>query len=107
MILLDDYEEIKRKHEEAKQQKNRSEGALASILKQIRKEFGAKSIESAQQLLEKMKDEESVKAKEYIKCRKVFDKKWSDANMHKEPDPFISDIMKRQLKNIKKYKKEK
>jgi len=78
MINIDEYKEIKKKHEILKSKKDKAEGALDEILKRLSDEFGFDSIEEAEkQLLANKKQLEKIKT-ELESELEEFSKKWDE-----------------------------
>jgi predicted nuclease with TOPRIM domain len=78
MINIDEYKEIKKKHEILKSKKDKAEGALDEILKRLSDEFDFDSIEEAEkQLSANKKQLEKIKM-ELESELEEFSKKWDE-----------------------------
>jgi hypothetical protein len=79
MIMLDDFEQLKRKVEALRERKARADGAYQEHLKRLKKDYGVKSLEDAEKLLEEYKDKEHGAAAKYLRLRKAFDAEFKEA----------------------------
>lgn len=78
MIMLDDFESLKRKVAELQSRKDRADGALAEHMKRLKKDYGVASLKEAEQLLEKLKEDEQDKAGRYLAAKKDFERVYAD-----------------------------
>jgi predicted transcriptional regulator len=78
MITADDFLSLQRRVQQLQRDRDKAAGAVDQLMKQLRKEFGCKSIEQAEALLEKYKDEELAALKEYNTAKAAFERKWAD-----------------------------
>lgn len=76
--MLDDYQKIRRRVEAAKTARDRAKGALDELTARLRKEFGCKTVEEAEALLDELKKEEITLAGKYVKARAEFLKAWKE-----------------------------
>lgn len=76
MIMLDDFEKIKREVAELERRAHQATGAFNQIMKRLKKEFGCATIKEAEALLEKKKKRELIYAKKWMKMKKVWLKKY-------------------------------
>lgn len=77
-ISLDDFVSLQRKVQQLRQERDRAEGALEQLIKQLRKDHDCKSLDEAQELLTKMKKEELKVYKEYVAAKEAFEEKYRE-----------------------------
>ena len=77
MIALDDYEDIKRCVEAARQRADRAAGALALLKKQLKAGYGCETIKDARALYNKMLAEEHTASETWNRSFAAFKKKWA------------------------------
>jgi NTP pyrophosphatase (non-canonical NTP hydrolase) len=63
-MTTQEYQKLKEKNEQIKNQVARAEGAKEQALKQLQEEFGVKTLEEAEELLEKLEKEAATLKKE-------------------------------------------
>lgn len=73
---MDDFERLKRKVAALQERKAQAEGALGELLRQLKKEFGCKTLAQARRLLVKLQDGERRAAVRYTKAKTEFERKW-------------------------------
>jgi DNA repair ATPase RecN len=73
---LKQYNQIKRQVEEAQKKADQAEGALNQIMKQLKTEFGCKTLEEAEAKLRKLNQETKLSSKEFEKALIDFNEKW-------------------------------
>jgi predicted Zn-dependent protease len=73
MIMMDDFEALKRKVEELKARKARAEGAYQEHVKRLKADYGVTSVKEAEDLLEEFKNKELRLAKKYAAAKKTFE----------------------------------
>lgn len=74
--MLDDLPKLIRQVEALRQQKNKAEGAVGQLLKQLKEEFGLKSLIEAKRKLAELGEEERLQFAAYNEARKEFDRKY-------------------------------
>jgi hypothetical protein len=72
------YLRIKKKSEDAKERKNRAEGALQGELKRMKENLGCETIEEAEGELHILKIERSRLRKKFERLLNDFETKWED-----------------------------
>jgi hypothetical protein len=77
MIVLDDWEEIQRRVATARSRADRAAGALAQLKKQLRREFGCKTIDEAKAKYKEMLAEEHEATTRWNRNLNTFKKKWA------------------------------
>ena len=77
MNTLDRYLDLKRKAESAQREADKAEGALQQILQQLKSQFGVKTIQDAEKLLEKKLKEKEHIENEANQAMNDFEKKWN------------------------------
>lgn len=73
-----EYLQLKERVESLQRKADKAAGALEQIKERIRSEFGAKTLQEAKQLLEKMEEQEEQLEKKLAKATKEFESKWND-----------------------------
>lgn len=84
MIMLDDFESLKREVEEAQRKKDQAEGALAQLMKSVKKEFGCNSLQELQDLLDELKEQERQIARKVESKTEEFRKRFHESLNKKE-----------------------
>lgn len=75
-MLLDDFAELQRRVERAKQDRERAVGARSQLLERLKKNYGGKSLEDAERHLKKKESRERELSEDYAERRPPFDKKY-------------------------------
>lgn len=75
---LDKFVKLKKRVEEAKQEADKAEGALAQVLKQLKSEFGCNSLGDAEKKLEQLEKEKKIAKRRFDKAVNVFEESWND-----------------------------
>ena len=75
-IDVEKYQALKRRADKAKSDADRAEGVLEEQMKKLKREFDVDTIEDAEKLLTKLKEEESVAEKKYDAELASFETKW-------------------------------
>lgn len=78
MILLDDFQELQRKIEKLQREADKASGAVEILKQRLKDEFGCLTLKEAKNLLEQMKQEEILKAKQITAAMKAFQKEHAD-----------------------------
>lgn len=78
MISLDDYSALARRVEELKRKRDRAAGAAEERKRQLKEEFGCKTLDEARTLLTKKQKQERKLNEEYLNAKEAFEKKWKD-----------------------------
>jgi ABC-type proline/glycine betaine transport system substrate-binding protein len=78
MLMLDDYQRLKRKVDAAKSRRDRLKGAADELMARLKKEFKVSTVEEAEALLADLQAREAEAAKKYAKARAEFLKKWKE-----------------------------
>ncbi len=78
MASLDDIVELKEKVNALQEKKQKAAGALEQTIKQLKEEFGCRTIEEAKKILAKLKKEEDEIEEELDDEIPAFEKKWED-----------------------------
>lgn len=76
LIMMDDYESLKREVAEMRQRRDRARGAFQELKKSIKRDFGVSTLKEAKKLLERMIEERQEAAEKYMAEKKKFEKKW-------------------------------
>lgn len=77
MTTLEKYQRVLQKVEQARQAKNRAEGAKSQLLKQLTEEFNVQ-LQQADKLLKKLHTEEDRLEKELTQGLMALEKEWGD-----------------------------
>lgn len=77
MISLDDFQALQRRVENAKQQRDRAVGAVASLRERLRREYGVEDVDEATRKLTKLERREETLADEYLAAKKTFEAKYA------------------------------
>jgi predicted nucleic acid-binding Zn-ribbon protein len=77
-LTLDDYQALKRSVEELTRRRDEAKGALAQVMKDIRKDFGCKTLKEAKTLLRKLQEKEQKLYKKYTRAKAEFEEKWKE-----------------------------
>ena len=77
MIVIDDFEKLKRKVATLQSRKDQITGAIKEVLKRLQREFGCKTLADAKRLLETLCVQERKQATAYTKEKRRFEKKWA------------------------------
>lgn len=77
MISLDNFQDLQRKVERAKQARDHARGRLAQLKDRLKKEYGVETVAEAQELLEQYKERELKHSAKYTAARAAFDEKYS------------------------------
>lgn len=75
--MIDDFQQLVRKVNKLKQQRDEAAGAVKEIKKRLMDEFAVASIVEATALLKKLKRQEERAAVIYSKKKKRFENKWA------------------------------
>ncbi len=78
MIMIDDFEALKRRVAEVTAKKDRAAGALEQTLKRIRSKYGCKTLEAAEALLIQKENKRQKTAEEYVDKKQAFEKEWKE-----------------------------
>lgn len=78
MISVERYEELKRKAEQHRREADRVQGSLQQIMRELKEEFGCKSLEQANALLEKKRKALALKEKEAEKLLAKIEEEFGD-----------------------------
>lgn len=76
--MLDDFEELKRKVERIKTDRDKAEGAYQQMLSRLKEEFGCTSLKSAEQMLRQLEEKERKWAVKFAAEKKAFEEKWKN-----------------------------
>lgn len=77
-VSVSRWEALKRRLEQDRKDAERAEGALTQIKRDLKTEFGCKSIEEAEQLLKKMEKELQADEKELEAKMEEIEEQYSD-----------------------------
>jgi response regulator of citrate/malate metabolism len=72
VIMLDDLPQVEREFEELKERLARAKGRDEEGMNRIRKDFGAKTLEEAEELLAQKAEERHAASARYLKAFKKF-----------------------------------
>lgn len=70
------YEKIQRQYKELEAEVNRSEGVVAQLKKELRKEFKVKTIKEAKKLLAKLEKEQKKEEADFNQKLQEFEEKY-------------------------------
>lgn len=73
---LSKYKKLKRMVEEKKQERDRAEGALQSLLTQLKRDHGCSTLKEAKQLYKKLQKEEAEAELAFEDKLSAFESKW-------------------------------
>lgn len=77
MISLDNFQELQRRVEKAKQLRDQARGKLSVLKERLEKEYGKKTVEEGSALLTKLAAKERKQSEEYEKVKKSFEEHYS------------------------------
>jgi len=75
MSSVDELLQLRKEVDEVQKQAHQSEGALAEIMKQFKKE-GCDDLDDVEKLLKKLNVQELKAKRKYEEAKKRFEKKW-------------------------------
>ncbi len=70
------FEQLKREVESARSEAAQAKGAFEQLMKQLKEEFGCRSVEEAQKLLRKLEKEAEEAEESYLEVEAAYKKKW-------------------------------
>ena len=72
------FRELKRRAEEARSLRDKAEGGLERVRRDLRKGFGAGSVKAARRLLERAEADAAAKEAELETALAEYERKWGD-----------------------------
>lgn len=78
MTTLSDLEDLKRKAERMRQQRDRAQGRLEEAQKRLKEEFKVNTITEAKKLLKTLGKKEAGTKAEFEQALEEFNEKWGD-----------------------------
>ena len=78
MSVLNEYTELKRKVEEAKQKAGKAEGALEQVMKELKSKFGCSTLKEAVTKLTLLQKQEKKLNTDFEDAIEAFEDKWDD-----------------------------
>ena len=78
MATVDEYTQLKKRVDNARQKADKAEGALEEVLRKLKKDFDCKTLAEAKLKLKQLKKEGSDLEAEFETAVKKFKKTWGD-----------------------------
>jgi len=78
MATVDEYTQLKKRVDNARQKADKAEGALEEVLRKLKKDFDCKTLTEAKHKLKQLKKEGSDLEAEFETAVKKFKKTWGD-----------------------------
>lgn len=76
--MIDDLEQLKRRVEQLKSDRDKAEGAYQQILSRIKEEYGCESLKAAKLKLAELEEKERQWAVKVTEAKKAFEEKWKE-----------------------------
>jgi len=76
MVELKRFEELKRKIEKIRKERDKAEGALDQVMVDLKEEFGCKTIKEAEARMAELKQDAEDSQEKYEAALEDFEKKW-------------------------------
>ena len=76
MSRIEDLQELKEKTERMRQERDKAQGRLEEVEKQLKETFGVKTLKAAEKMLSKLEEDEEKARNEFDKAFQSFNDKW-------------------------------
>lgn len=77
-VSVEEYQRLRRIYDEAKAEASRAEGVLQEQYRLLKEDFGCDSVEQAETLLKRLREDEQKAAESYRAAFDEFECKWKD-----------------------------
>ena len=74
MIMLDDYERLKREHARDQKELDRIDGAMEQVMDEIKERFGCQTIEEARTMLSELAKKRAKWTDRYLRAKDAYSK---------------------------------
>lgn len=78
MMILDDFQNLQRKVETAKRERDQEQGARSALIDRLKREYNCKGPEAATKLREELRDKLQVILDEYLPEKKEFENRYRE-----------------------------
>lgn len=71
-VALDDFGKLQARVNRLQRESDQAKGAVAQLLKDLKEQFGVKTVEEAKELLAKLEKQEARQSQEYAELKEQF-----------------------------------